>query len=170
MPHSHTKSYFSPSTIVLYRVLKTVGTGIRIQPSRPPRFANMSCHHCPPPSKDKAHRASKDNGLFARLLSLTPTILPEGSALLSSSCCWLPVSCSISPDDLHLFSNQPSTDGPRLCLLRLRDHYRRRAQAPPCLPGYLHRHPRLEHRARGLDSPEYCPRDRLCGALGLDGI
>ncbi|PLN83954.1 hypothetical protein BDW42DRAFT_163917 [Aspergillus taichungensis] len=52
----------------------------------------MSCNNCPPSSgKDpKPISHPPDKNLSTRLLDLIATILPEGSAFLSSSCCWLP--------------------------------------------------------------------------------
>lgn len=48
----------------------------------PDHNSSMSCHNCP---------SSGDKSLVARLLHWASGALPEGSALLSSSCCWLPV-------------------------------------------------------------------------------
>ncbi|KGO45650.1 hypothetical protein PEXP_062480 [Penicillium expansum] len=52
----------------------------------------MSCGDC---SSDKPKPSGKSNpdhdgSLLQRLLQLVFKYLPEGSALLSSSCCWLP--------------------------------------------------------------------------------
>ncbi|RJE22472.1 hypothetical protein PHISCL_05204 [Aspergillus sclerotialis] len=51
----------------------------------------MSCHNCPSSGGEKAPGPNpNDKSLTARLTRLASIILPEGSALLSSSCCWLP--------------------------------------------------------------------------------
>ena len=53
----------------------------------------MSCSNCPPSGDRDPNPISNpaDERLFTRLLGMTSTVLPEVSALLSSSCCWLPV-------------------------------------------------------------------------------
>lgn len=53
----------------------------------------MPCRDCSAPAKSS--RPSADNeGVCGRAHRLISTMLPEGFALLSSSCCWLPV-CSM---------------------------------------------------------------------------
>lgn len=51
--------------------------------------SRMPCHDCSVPTEK-----SPGHGLSGRAHRLISTMLPEGFALLSSSCCWLPV-CSI---------------------------------------------------------------------------
>ena len=67
--------------------------------------SKMSCHDCSAPAeKPPSHSPS---GRAHRLIS---TLLPEGFALLSCSCCWLPV-CSIQTCTykVHLYSNNLQT-------------------------------------------------------------
>lgn len=60
---------------------------------------NMSCSDCPSdkPSEKASFKSipDHDESLLQRLSQLVVNYIPAGSALLSSSCCWLPV-CSFS--------------------------------------------------------------------------
>jgi hypothetical protein len=59
--------------------------------SFPAYFTNMTCENCPS-DKPAPEPAPDDNEpLVRRVLQKCTKFLPEGSALLSSSCCWLPV-------------------------------------------------------------------------------
>ncbi|GFF87324.1 hypothetical protein IFM53868_05110 [Aspergillus udagawae] len=49
----------------------------------------MSCNNCHS-SEKPSQSDSKAQGLTAHALRWMSAVLPEGSALLSSSCCWLP--------------------------------------------------------------------------------
>ena len=77
----------------------------------------MSCNNCPPPD-DKHTKESKpnpdDKSLSARAFQLTSAILPEGLALLSCSCCWLPV-CPIFL--LNIQNRKSHLTRPRLSLI-----------------------------------------------------
>ncbi|BCS25327.1 uncharacterized protein APUU_50038A [Aspergillus puulaauensis] len=50
----------------------------------------MPCRDCSPPAEKSSRPRTDDEGLSGRAYQLFSTMLPEGSALLSSSCCWLP--------------------------------------------------------------------------------
>ncbi|KAE8360067.1 hypothetical protein BDV27DRAFT_135122 [Aspergillus caelatus] len=50
----------------------------------------MACDKCPAPGSEVEQTTSDDATRPSRVLEWGSRILPEGSALLSSSCCWLP--------------------------------------------------------------------------------
>lgn len=54
----------------------------------------MPCRDCSPPAEKSPRPRTDNEGLSGRAYQLFSTVLPEGFALLSSSCCWLPV-CSM---------------------------------------------------------------------------